>query len=196
MPDEETKESLRKSLLKKRDSIPPEVRKAKSALIHEQLREIDDIQQANVIFLFASFRSEFDTTGLIRESLENGKRVVLPKVDPEQRDLLLYEIRQPEDLVPGFMGIPEPAGDVPELQRFIQNVDVIVIPGVGYDETGNRIGYGAGYYDHLLSQLNRHLPIIAPAFEEQIVASIPAEAHDIKVHLIVTDRRIIRCNKE
>jgi 5-formyltetrahydrofolate cyclo-ligase len=196
MTDQASKNSLRKALLKKRDSIPPEVRKAKSALIHKQLRDFDEVKQANVIFLFASFRSEVDTTGFIRESLEIGKHVVLPKVAPEQGGLLLYEIRKPEDLAPGCMGIPEPAGDVPELERSIQDVDLIVIPGAGYDLSGNRIGYGAGYYDLLLSRLNRHRPIIAPAYEEQVVASIPAEAHDIPVHLIVTDRRIIRCNKE
>ncbi len=193
MPDEETKESLRKSLLKKRDGIPPEVRKAKSAFIHTQLCDLDEIQQANIILLFASFRSEVDTAGLIRKSLHNGKQVVLPKVASRERGLLLYEIRQPEDLIPGFMGIPEPAGDNLNLERSIRDVDVIVIPGVGYDERGNRIGYGAGYYDHLLSRLDRQVPIIAPAFEEQIVASLPIEEHDIKVHLIVTDRRIIWC---
>jgi 5-formyltetrahydrofolate cyclo-ligase len=71
----------------------------------------------------------------------------------------------------------------------------VIIPGAGYDTSGNRIGYGGGYYDKLLSELTNKIPIIAPAYEEQVVDSIPEEPHDIKVHMIVTDRRVIWCKR-
>ena len=93
---------------------------------------------------------------------------------------------------------PEPA--VEESRRVtLRDIDLVVIPGTGFDVKGNRLGYGGGYYDRLLSyeatQMSRaeHIPTVALAFEEQIGDEIPAEPHDIKVDIIITDKRIIRC---
>jgi 5-formyltetrahydrofolate cyclo-ligase len=62
----------------------------------------------------------------------------------------------------------------------INDVDLVIIPGAGFDVSGSRIGYGGGYYDRLLSGLQKHIPVIAPACEEQVVDMIPSEPHDIK----------------
>jgi 5-formyltetrahydrofolate cyclo-ligase len=186
------KDALRKELLRKRDGIPSGVRRLKDRLIHEQLYSVDEFKNANVIFTFASFRAEVDTFEIIKKSLNEGKRVVLPRVDRENHSLILYEIKDVEDLSSGYMGIPEPAANEERVVN-INNIDVVIIPGAGFDISGNRIGYGAGYYDILLSGLTKNIPIIAPAYEEQVIDSIPHEPHDIKVHIIVTDRRIIRC---
>ncbi len=184
---------LRRELLKKRDSIPFQVRKAKDVAINERLLSLDEIRNANVLFLFASFRSEVNTLDAIAQFLSNGKRVVLPKVDNERHVLLLYEVKGMEELTAGYMGIPEPSVLAEERMVEIKDVDAVIIPGAGFDVEGNRIGYGGGYYDRLLSLLTRHVPVVAPAYEEQIIDSIPSESHDIKVSMIVTDRRVIRC---
>jgi 5-formyltetrahydrofolate cyclo-ligase len=189
------KSSLREALLKRRDAIPPEVRRAKNRLIHEKLSSLDEIRNAVVLFFFASFRTEVDTLLMIKAALSEGKRVVLPKVDKDRHLLLLYEIRNMDELSPGYMGIPEPAVNAEDRLLTVNDVDTAIIPGAGYDISGNRIGYGAGYYDILLSGMKRDIPLISLAYEEQIVDSIPAEPHDIKVHMIVTDRRVIRCKE-
>lgn len=185
------KPELRKELLRKRDAIPPEVRKAKNRLIQERILTLDEFRNAGVIFFFASFRTEFETTELIKISLAAGKRSVLPKVDREKQELVLYEIRDFSELAPGYMGIPEPAS--PETPVSMNEVELVIIPGAGFDPHGNRIGYGGGYYDRLLSGLQKYVPVIAPAYEEQIVDLIPSEPHDIRVQMIVTDRQLIRC---
>jgi 5-formyltetrahydrofolate cyclo-ligase len=187
-----TKASLRKELLEKRDAIPPEVRGVKNRLIRERLLSLDEIKNALVVFIFASFRSEVDTSRIINHLLAEGKKVVLPVVDREHHSLLLYEIRGLDELMPGFMEIPEPSVRTEERLTAFYDVDAVVIPGAGFDPEGSRIGYGGGYYDILLSVMERRIPIIAPAFEEQIAESLPSERHDIKVDTIVTDRRIIR----
>ena len=128
---------------------------------------------------------------MIKESIESGKRVLLPKVDRENKMLRLYEIKDIGELSPGYMGIPEPSL-TDERMMSPEDVDLVVIPGVAYDSAGNRIGYGGGYYDRLLSQTEKKLLVVAPAFEEQIVDQIPAEEHDVKVDIIVTDKRILR----
>ncbi len=190
------KDSLRKELLKKRDDIPPEVRKCKDALILGQLSSLDEIKQAETVLLFASFRSEADTRGLTTRLLGEGKRAVFPKVDSESRGLLLYEVKGLEELKAGYMGIPEPSLISGDRTVDINGVDVVIIPGAGFDSEGNRIGYGGGYYDRLLSSLTRDIPVVAPAYEEQVVESVPSEPHDIKVDIIVTERRVIRVRRE
>ena len=185
------KAGVRRELLGRRDRIPPEVRKAKSRMIRASLLSLEEFRNAGIIFFFASFRTEVDTTELIKMSLSMGKRVVLPKVDAATHDLLLFEVRDSAGLAPGYMGIPEPSAEAEQMG--INDVDIVIIPGAGYDVSGNRVGYGGGYYDRLLSGLQKDIPVIAPAFEEQVLDSIPSEPHDIRVNVIVTDRRTIRC---
>ena len=188
------KPALRKELLRRRDQIPPEVRKAKNRMILERLLSLEEFKNAGTVFFYASFRTEFDTTELIKISLAAGKRAVLPKVDREKQELVLYEIKDFSELGPGYMGIPEPTS--PETPVSINDIDLVIIPGAGFDPMGNRIGYGGGYYDRLLSGMQKHVPVIAPAYEEQIIDSIPSEPHDIRVKVIVTDRQLIRCEPQ
>ena len=188
------KAGLRKELLSKRDNIPPVVRMAKNKMVLERMLSLEEFRNAGIIFFFASFRTEADTTEMIKTSLSSGKRVMLPKVDKDRHELQLYEIRDFGELVPGYMGIPEPSFQ--RRQMSINDADIVIIPGAGFDASGNRIGYGGGYYDRLLSGLQKDIPVIAPAYEEQIEDCIPSEPHDIRVNMIVTDRRVIRCGPQ
>ncbi|MDP2156411.1 MAG: 5-formyltetrahydrofolate cyclo-ligase [Nitrospirota bacterium] len=181
---------LRKAILAKRDSIPPVVKKSKDKEIEERLFLLTEFKTAKTIFFFASFRSEVDTFGMIRMSLEAGKRVLLPRV--QGQDIGLYEIKGLDELVPGYMKIPEPSVLTDDRKVTINDVDAIIIPGAAYDEAGNRIGYGGGFYDRLLAQIQRPVPVIAPTYEEQVIDSVPAEPHDRKVSIIITDSREIR----
>ena len=113
-----------------------------------------------------------------------------PKVDKNKHKLILYEIKDVVELSPGYMGIPEPSSGDDRLVN-LGEVDLVIIPGAAFDYSGNRLGYGAGYYDILLSEGKRKIPIIALAYEEQLVDSIPSETHDVKVDIIVTDKRVI-----
>ena len=150
--------------------------------------------------MYVSFRSEVDTRNYLDNILGMGKRLILPVVDAQHKLLKLYEVKDVSELAPGYMGIPEP--DIRENRRVtIKDIDLVVIPGTGFDIKGNRLGYGGGYYDRLLSYeskqfaLIEHIPTIALAFEEQIGEEIPAEPHDIKVDMIITDTRVIDCLK-
>lgn len=186
---------LRQELLGRRDAIPPEVRRAKSRLICERILGLEEFAAARTVLLFASFRSEADMAQLLADSLSMNKRVLFPKVDRATRTLLLCEVRDAGELAAGYQGIPEPAVFDEGRRAAIGEVDAVVIPGAGFDLSGRRIGYGGGYYDRLLACSRGGLPVIAPAFEEQIVSGeIPAEPHDRAVSVIVTERRTIRCS--
>lgn len=191
----EGKSRIRQDVLRKRDSLDPDIRKAKDSLIKEQLFSLAEFQQAPVLFFFSSFRSEVSTSAQIAEALSLGKRVILPSVDSLNKELRLYEIKQLSELSAGYMGIPEPAV-AEERERDINDVTLVIMPGAAFDPKGNRLGYGGGYYDRLLSRLRRRIPLVALAYEEQLVDSLPSGPHDIRVHMIVTDQRVIHCRKD
>lgn len=185
------KGEIRKAVLQKRDAIPAVVKRQKDALVRELVLSIPEFISAKTIVFYAAFRSEAGTQTLMEESLRQGKRVVLPKVNTAMHTLILYEVKHMDELTPGYMGIPEPP-QMDERRVDIDDADLVIIPGAGFDFAGNRLGYGAGYYDSLLSQRTKKIPVIALAYEEQIVDSIPAETHDVKVDMLVTDKRVIR----
>jgi 5-formyltetrahydrofolate cyclo-ligase len=184
------KRAIRKEVLKKRDEISPDIKSLKDALIKERLFSLPEFIAAKTVFFYASFRSEVETLSMIKESLKMGKKIVLPKVDKERHRLKLHEIKDISELSPGYMGIPEPSLFNERLVT-LDNIDLVIIPGAAFDFSGNRLGYGAAYYDILLSEGKRKIPIIALAYEEQLVDKIPSEVHDVKVDIIVTDKRVI-----
>lgn len=184
------KKSIRKEVLLKRDSIDLKEKERKDQLIRDRVFLLPQFEKAETIFYFASIHSEVFTLSQIKEAWRRGKRVILPRVDKGLKGLRLYEVNDLNELRPGCMGIPEP--DVPpDRERDINDVDLVVMPGVAFDPYGNRLGYGAGYYDRLLARLKKDIPLVAIAYEEQIVDSLPHESHDVRVHMIVTDKRII-----
>lgn len=183
------KRLMRKEVLSRRDAISEELRNAKDRAIGERLAELTEFHTSRTILFYASFRSEVDTLTLLRQSLAEGKRAVLPKVDRASGLLALYEIKSMEELVPGYLGIPEPQLSE-ERSVDIAAVDVVIVPGVAFDGQGNRLGYGKGFYDKLLCRTAART--VALAYEEQMVERILSEDHDMKMDIIVTDRRILR----
>ncbi len=186
----DTKQAIRKEIIRLRDAIPLEVRKAKDRMIRQRLIHLAEYGNADTVMLFASFRAEVDTEPIILDALSRGKRVVLPKVERAKKELLLYRIESTDELREGFMGIREPA--VKE-ERLVapEELEFIMTPGVAFDEKGGRLGYGGGYYDRLLGRLGRRPPLVAVAYEEQLVREVPVAGHDVRVDRIVTDRRVI-----
>ena len=183
------KRLIRKEVLFLRDALSTSVRKAKDESIRRQLLALPEFITARTILFYASFRSEVDTVELLQNSILNNKTVVLPRVDVQNSSLALYEIGAMEDLAPGCYGIAEPMAN--EDRRMPEaGIDLMIIPGVAFDEHCNRLGYGKGFYDRLLSR--KKAPAVALAYEEQIIGSIPADAHDIKMDKIITDKRIIQ----
>ena len=193
------KNKIRKDLLKQRDAITPEQKILKESAIEERLFCLDAFKQATSILLYVSFRSEVDTRRYLDDVIKLNKKLVLPAVDSKHRKLNLYEVRDISELEPGYMGILEPRA-IDGMSVTLKDIDLVIIPGTGFDRNGNRLGYGSGYYDKLLSYeskqlsgVDKHITTIALAFEEQVGDDIPAEPHDINVDMIVTDKRLIKC---
>jgi 5-formyltetrahydrofolate cyclo-ligase len=193
------KKTLRDILIKKRDGIDQRKKGIKERNIKKRLFDSEYFRNAKTILFYASFRSEVGTIKCIDHALRLGKRIALPVIDRVHKRLRLYEIKDISELETNSMGIPEPVATRTRGIK-LNEIDLAIIPGIGFDMAGNRLGYGAGYYDRLLAYKKKnpvgirgHIPAIALAFEEQIVEKIPAEPHDIKVDIIITDERTILC---
>jgi 5-formyltetrahydrofolate cyclo-ligase len=104
--------------------------------------------------------------------------------------LELHAIADPvRDVAPGHQGIPEPLSHCPTVAPTA--VDWVLVPGVTFDRTGRRLGYGGGYYDRLLPLVPARAPRIAGAFRVQIVERVPAGPHDMRVDAIVTEAETV-----
>lgn len=188
---QEEKRLLRQAALRQRDRQDHPRREAQSMIIQTSLQTINLFATAQTILLYASIRGEVATYNLLESCLNRHARTVLPRVDKKAAKLLLYQILSPADLVPGAFGIPEP--DIRHCAPVRPDeIDYAIIPGVAFDETGARIGYGKGYYDTLLAGM--HAPTAGLCFEHQLVGRIPCEPHDRRVTMIITEKRIIHCD--
>ena len=189
-----TKSDLRRRMLALRDELSPAQIRERSARIQERLTALPGLQSAECVMLYASYASEVRTEELVRWALDQCKQVVLPKVRREPKGLLLYKVTGPqEQLQPGPRSIPEPIPERCE-PADIGEIDFVVAPGVAFDERGVRLGQGGGYYDRFLARLRRrpeHPPVAGAAFELQIVECVPAEPHDARVDMIVTEERVL-----
>ena len=185
------KKSLREQLLIKRKELPKTEVKMKSCQIQHRLFSSPWYRTAQTILFYVSYDNEVNTHDMIQESLKNGKTVIVPKADVQNKTLCLSKLLRWDDLSPGAYSILEPRdSSIHEVP--ISSIELLIIPGIGYDQHGNRIGHGMGYYDRLLKNtVQAHS--IGLAFECQLIESIPVEEHDEKVQMIVTEDRSIHC---
>ena len=185
------KEKLRKKIMDIRKSLPDSDVLEKSKQIKKRLYKMKEFRQASTILFYVSYNNEVYTHDMIKESLSNGKIVVVPITDAEKHCLILSKLNSWEDLECSTYSILEPKKNCID-EVSLDKIDLILVPGVVFDESGNRIGHGVGYYDKLLKN-SKNASHIGLAFEVQIVDNIPAEEHDVKVDKIVTEGGIINC---
>jgi 5-formyltetrahydrofolate cyclo-ligase len=181
------KAALRSAVKARRDALTPAVRAALSARINARLLELDSYRAAKTVLAYMSFGSEFDTRALIDHALAAGKTLVLPRVVRGSRAVALHVVTDlAHDLQPGVWGIPEPRADCPEISQ-VFDFKWILVPGLAFTPGGERLGYGAGFYDHLIARCTHQPLLVAAAFSTQVVDQIPCTAADQSVDLVVTE---------
>ncbi|HEC76823.1 MAG TPA: 5-formyltetrahydrofolate cyclo-ligase [Thermoplasmatales archaeon] len=181
-----SKEELRKKIKEKRDKLSQTEIWRRSEKIIEKLTKMNEFVNADAVACYISFGNEVNTHFLIKNFIEK-KKILVPFVDKGRKEIRLSHLKNWEELHTGEYGILEPKK---EFLRIENNADIFIIPGIVFDESGNRIGYGGGYFDRFLSDFKGKK--IALAYEFQIIKKMPNEKHDVKMDFIVTDKRIIK----
>ncbi len=185
----ERKKNLRNEMKAKLAKLKPEELKAKSEALEKKFAESPEFEAADSILIYVATSSEPETRKIISEALKRTKAVFVPKVEGDF--ICVCRLHALEQLLPGKFGIHEPPGEAKcELKQF----DVVVIPGLAFDLHGGRLGRGGGFYDRLLSSLSGNF--IGFCFDEQVVGEVPKMEHDMHVHKIFTDERVIECRKK
>lgn len=147
------------------------------------LMQLDLYKEAKVILLYFSMPDEVNTKKLITSS-EHTKQVILPVVTKE--GLILRRYDSSTDLIKSKYGIMEPSGNV--YNRF-DEIDLVIVPGVAFDASLNRMGRGMGYYDGLLPKIDA--PKVGICFDFQLVNDVPVDNRDIKMDMVVCESRLI-----
>lgn len=178
------KRSIRDELLARRRHLAVETCLGRSLAAQQSLLLAPEFVAATVVALYSPVRNEVFTEEIFTEARRCGKIVAYPRV----RGALLefVEVKERQELETGAYGILEPCGVhvVP-----LAALELIVVPGVAFDLAGHRLGYGKGYYDRLLHECRGLL--VGLCFDFQLVEKLPAEAHDVRMNMVVTDERTL-----
>ncbi|MBZ9636465.1 5-formyltetrahydrofolate cyclo-ligase [Clostridium sp. FP1] len=185
------KDNLRKNMLKERKSMKTETVSAFSHIIMDTIIKLPEFLNCKNIMLYLSFNNEVDTYALAKWCLDNGKKVIVPYCIKETREIIPFEINNlTKDLTKSSFGIMEPKHDILKKANTC-DIDLIIVPGVVFDKHGNRIGFGAGYYDRFLPKRVKNTPTIGIAFDYQVISKIPTGIYDVPLDFIITEKRII-----
>ena len=148
--------------------------------------------EARGVLAYLSFGTEFPTLPFVNALLARGCDLALPKVDREKRRLAIYLVKAPEsDTTAGVWGIREP-DPLRCAVADLRAIDAVLVPGVAFSRTCERLGYGGGYYDRLLGDWPERPPLVAAAFELQVCDELPVGPNDCPVDLLVTEQASYR----
>lgn len=184
------KGELRKRARALRNTIPPGAIAERSAKIRAKLETVPRFIVAKRVALFWPIegRNEVDLRPLLESLAVRGVAVAFPSIDPESRVMTFRFPANPEAMMERGLGFAEPGYDEPEAT----GLDVVIVPALGLDAAGNRMGYGAGYYDRTLPRFCPPALSIGVAFDFQLLAEVPITDGDVAVNVVVTDERVIQ----
>jgi 5-formyltetrahydrofolate cyclo-ligase len=165
-------------------SMSASERAAKSVGILERIFVRPEYQAARTIMAYYSFGTEVETAELLRRCIENKQRLVLPRIQSADNSMHAHIIADlGRDLACHALGFCEPRPDIP--QAALESIDLVLVPGLAFSPDGLRLGRGQGYYDRFLARTPAFR--IGLAFDAQIIPVLPADAHDQRVHAVLTE---------
>ncbi len=191
------KRAWRAALLARRTELPPATRAAAEAVLLARLVSLPAWQQAPVICGYAATQGELDLTPVWQAAVAAGKTYALPvTVSGAREGRMVFRALHtfsPDALTPGRYGIAEPPAtrDFPLLPASSLHDALLLVPGLGFDREGYRLGYGGGYYDRFLDGLAAaHVPVmtVGLCFSACRVDRLPREAHDRAVDIVIDER--------
>lgn len=183
------KHRIRKEMRRILAAIPPREAARKSFAASEALMATAEFGRARTVMAYLSFTHELDMDAVLQAALTDSKRIIVPRVQWEPRGLLPLEL---QSLTAGLevseYGIREPQVGTPWP---LEDIDLVVVPGLAFDRRGNRLGRGGGFYDIFLSQPQLRAIRCGIAYGEQLIDELPVEDNDLPVDMLVTDTEVL-----
>jgi 5-formyltetrahydrofolate cyclo-ligase len=183
------KSALRKHLRAVRNALSVAQRQRWTAELSERVLGLAEVRQAETVFCYVSKDDEVGSHDLIDRLIAAGKKLWIPRTETE--GLLALPFTGWQAMKPGQLGILEPRGAAGEARN---EFDVTLTPGLGFSQQGDRIGYGAGYYDRWFSRYNGGLRV-GLTYTAQLVEAMPVDERDIAMHVVVTQDSTIEVDR-
>lgn len=177
--------TVRDTLLDRRKAMLPEQVDARGLKVQARFLATPYYAKARTVALYAPIRGEVPTRDILWAALADGKVVCYPLSHVHGRVLSFRRITNEAELEPGRLGVGEPASAADLLP--VEQIDLFVVPGLGFGADGKRLGRGGGYYDATLKAASSRSRRVGLAFEEQIVEELPASPEDVPMDLVVTE---------
>jgi 5-formyltetrahydrofolate cyclo-ligase len=182
----------------RRAGLPAVERRARAEAATERLLALPELAElaGRTIAAYVAVKGELDPAAALERARARGCRVALPRVSREPPRLRFHQVASGDPLAPmsGPFGLLEPAAGSPEVA--VEDLDVVIVPGLAFDGEGRRLGFGGGYYDGALASVRARAAggpaLIGIAYDFQIVDVCPAGDGDLPVDLVVTDARVLR----
>ena len=173
------KKELRRKIREQKRAMTEEQIVAAGIALGEKFAACDAYRNAKTIYGYLPYNQEVRTIPMLERAICEGKRVAVPKVyGDEMKFIYMDDLTQ---VSTGYAGIPEPIADGPVAE---DPTALVLMPGLAFDERGNRMGYGGGFYDKFLAKEPEH-PTVALCYSFQMVDAIPTEDYDIPVDLVL-----------
>jgi len=183
----EEKSQLRREIVNRLKTQNIKERNEKSKIITERVVRSRDFKHAKVVMLYAAMTYEVETIDIILNAFHCNKRVLLPLVDKEKKEIIPCEIKDFEKETHWCTyGFREPNHSLSGNVRR-EDIDVVIVPGICFDKNNNRLGRGVGFYDKFLSTIKSTAKTIGLAFDFQVIDTIPTEKHDIKLTSVISN---------
>ncbi len=179
------KDALRKSVLLYRKALPPQEKAALDAAIAARVLRSGAYLTAKTVFCYVSLPHEIDTRPILEDAWRRGKRVAVPRCRANGQ-MAFYAVDSFGDLSPGMLGISEPKEDRPLCLP--QQSDLCIVPCLAASESGDRLGYGGGYYDRYLSGCS--VRTVGLCYASCVTRAMPTEPFDVPLQMIVTEKEV------
>lgn len=180
------KKALREAILKTRDSFSKEILDRMSEMIQARVLNMNEFIHAKTVAAYCSIGSEVKTSKVLTMVLQMKKNLALPKVTDGTGIVFAAVENLQNDLEVGKYNIMEPKNHCVKINK----IDLVLVPGIAWDEHGHRLGYGKGYYDRYLASLQT--TSVGLAYDFQVLEDIPHGKNDFRVNLILTEKRLIK----
>ncbi len=192
MDTQDSKKSIRSELRAKREALEPRLWQIYSNTIQKNVIRSRLYQECDIIMAYADLNNEVGTLTLLEDALISGKDVYCPKVLESftEARMEFYKIQSTNELTMGFKNILEPIGDVYRAFDYDASKGkkiLMIVPGIAFDRSGHRLGYGKGYYDNYLRGKDAIMKI-GVCFSMQLIDSVPVTKNDLKVNYIIHEQ--------
>ncbi|MCR5672370.1 MAG: 5-formyltetrahydrofolate cyclo-ligase [Lachnospiraceae bacterium] len=186
----EKKAAVRKEMIAKRRALSKEECEEKSKIICERFLGSDEYDRADVILLYKAYNNEVDTDLIFERAVADGKKVAYPlsKITDGEPEMVFYTVNDLKSLKRGYKGILEPDTNLSK-ECVGKNADICITPGVAFDQSCHRIGYGKAFYDRFI-RLNEPKKTIGLAYDIQMIEKIEAGVRDIALDMVITERTV------